>query len=122
MKRSSINLSNEDYKKIQAQAEKKSIALADYIRHLIQLGLKVEEAAEHHSNGHSNHSASLDPQKKLLTWELESRYLIRYLIQNGFERSRSERNAFLKEAKQKATSRVEAWLNAQNKAPHSEDH
>ena len=116
MKRSSINISEDDYKKIQAQAEKKSIALADYIRHLIQLGLKVEEAAEHHASGHSNYSASLEPQKKLLTWELESRYLIRYLIQNGFERSLDERNAFLKEAKQKAISRVEALLKAQDNA------
>jgi hypothetical protein len=96
--------------------------VADYIRHLIQLGLKVEEAAENHSNGHSKQSAALDPQKKLLTWELESRYLIRYLIQNGFERSLDERNAFLKEAKQKATARVEAWLNGQNNTPHLEEH
>ena len=122
MKRSSINISNDDYKKIQAQAKKKSLVPADYIRHLIQLGLKVEEAAENHSTGHSKQSASLDPQKKLLTWELESRYLIRYLIQNGFERSLDERNAFLKEAQQKASSRIEAWLNAQNDASHSEDH
>ena len=71
MKQSSINISNDDYKKIQAQAEKKLIALAEYIRHLIQLGLKVEEAAEHHSSGHSNDSASKDEQGKLLSVGIE---------------------------------------------------
>jgi hypothetical protein len=117
MQRTSIGLPDDDYKKIQALAEEKSIPVADYIRHLIHLGLKVEEAAKNHSQGHSEDSASPDPQKKLLTWGLESRYLLRYLIQNGFQHSIEQRNAILTEAAEKAASRVEAWLNAENNDP-----
>lgn len=123
MQRTSIGIPDDDYKKIQAQAAKKSLPVADYIRHLILLGLKVEEAAENHSQGHSEEAASLDrSQKKLLTWGLESRYLIRYFIQNGFEQSLEQRNAFLMEAKKKAEWRVEDWLNAENNASDLEDH
>lgn len=121
MQRTSIGLPDDDYKKIQAQADKKSLGVADYLRHLILLGLKVEEAAENHSHGHSENSVSLDPQKKLLTWGLESRYLIRYLIQNGFQHSIEQRNACIIEAQEKAALRVEAWLNSENGIPDSEE-
>lgn len=43
----------------------------------------------------------------LLTWELELRYLVRYLIQNGFQHSLEQRNAFLTEAKKKAALQIE---------------
>ena len=43
MKRTSIRIPDDDYKKIQAQAEKKSLLLADYLRYLIQLGLKSKK-------------------------------------------------------------------------------
>lgn len=123
MQRTSIGIPEDDYKKIQAQAAQKSIPVADYLRHLIQLGLKVEEAAENHSQGHSEEATSLDwSQEKLLTWGLELRYLLRYLIQNGFQHSIEQRNAFLTEAKEKAVLRIETWLNAENNVPDSEDH
>lgn len=121
MQRTSIGIPDDDYKKIQAQAAKKSLSVAEYMRHLILLGLKVEDAAENHSHDPSEDFASPGLQKKLLTWGLESRYLIRYLIQNGFQHSLEKRNAFLMEAKEKAALRVQAWLNPEMKLPDMEN-
>ncbi|MBS0351687.1 MAG: hypothetical protein JSR33_10985, partial [Proteobacteria bacterium] len=48
--------------------------------------------------------------QKLLTWALESRYLIRYLIMRSFQESVEQRNAFTVEAKQKASDRVDQFI------------
>lgn len=129
MQRTSIGIPDDDYQKILAQAAQKSLAVADYLRHLILLGLKVEAAAENHSSdSETENAASLDRaqqnqknHKKLLCWGLESRYLIRYLIQNGYQQSLEQRNTFLAAAKQKAELQVDAWLKAEDSAPDVED-
>lgn len=52
-------------------------------------------------------NASQQIWKTLLTWELESRYLIRYLIKHGFYEAIEQRKSFLKEAKEKAALHIE---------------
>lgn len=114
MYRTSISIKDVDFKKIKAHAEKKSLITADYIRTLINIGLKVEEATQTRLEPQEP-SALKDNEdsaawKNLLTWELESRYLIRYLIKNGFQETIEQRNAFLREAKEKANAKVEQLL------------
>ncbi len=114
MYRTSIGIKDADFSTIKAYAAKKSFLLADYIRHLITIGLKVETAAENQFQGTS--PSNLDPLnpdpffKNRMICELESRYLIRYLIKHGFQESMEQRAAFLKEAKQKASVTVEQLL------------
>lgn len=121
MYRTSIGIKDADFKKIKANSEKKSVMMADYIRTLIQIGLKVEEASE--LNMRDQSSPLDDPEthwKTLLTWQMESRYLMRYLIKNGFQEPIEQRNAFLKEAKEKAALRIQGLLDHQENTNHSE--
>ena len=74
------------------------------------MGLRVEQAM---SEAHQPTAAAMNLNtaecilKTLLTWELESRYLMRYLIKNDHSESSQQRNAFLKEAKEKAALRID---------------
>ena len=98
MYRTSIGIKDVDFSTIKTYAAKKSFLLADYIRHLITIGLKV--AAENQLQGTS--SSTMDPLnpdpflKSRMICELESRYLIRYLMKHGFQESMEAEGCFFK--------------------------
>lgn len=114
MYRTSIGIKDDDFKKIKEIADKKSLDISEYIRTLIRIGLKVEIAAETSpvvQPGQTNHHSETETQlKTLLTWGLESRYLIRYLIKTNLQETIEQRKLFLKEAKEKAALRIEELL------------
>ncbi len=113
MKRTSIRIPDDDYKKIQAQAEKKSLLPADYLRYLIQLGLKVEEAAE---KNHGERSPFLNIEEHILLWQTqlswqhETCLLVTHLIDILTQASMKDRDALMKDAKEKARAQVHALL------------
>lgn len=118
MHRTSIGIKDADFKKIQANAEKKSLNTADYIRMLVNIGLKVEEAAEKSLPDRSTPSDY--PQdtealwKSLLACGLETRFLIRHLIKQGFPETIEQRQLFLDDTKETALIKAEELLNNLN--------
>ena len=118
MHRTSIGIKDADFKKIQVNAEKKSLNTADYIRMLINIGLRVEEAAEKSLTDRSTQTDhASDPEarwKSLLACGLETRFLIRYLIKNGFQQAIEQRKLFLNEVKEKAALKAKELLDNLN--------
>jgi hypothetical protein len=118
MHRTSIGIKDADFKKIQANAEKKSLNTADYIRMLVSIGLKVEEAAEKSlADQPTQADHTNDPEtlwKSLLACGLETRFLIRHLIKQGFPETIEQRQLFLDDTKETALIKAEELLNNLN--------
>ncbi len=114
MHRTSIGIKDADFKKIQANAEKKSLNTADYIRLLVNIGLKVEEAAEKSlADRPTPTDYSQDTEalwKSLLACGLETRFLIRHLIKQGFPETIEQRQLFLDDTKETALIKAEELL------------
>lgn len=110
MPRLTISLTDEQFNKIKILAKNKSMSLSYYGSSLLDIGLRVEQAVletQKHPTTPIDLNTSECIWKTLLTWELESRYLMRYLIKNGHYESTEQRNAFLREAKEKAAIRID---------------
>lgn len=112
MRRITISLLEEDLKYIEKCAQKKSLSAAEYIRTLTKLGLTVEQ-----NSGMIdilNSALELEQQKlfwkTLLTWELEIRYLVRHLVEEGIQKNSGQQNGLLETAKIKAQERVAELL------------
>jgi hypothetical protein len=118
MHRTSIGIKDADFKKIQANAEKKSLNTADYIRLLVNIGLKVEEAAEKSLADRptpADHPQDTEALwKSLLACGLETRFLIRHLIKQGFPETIEQRQLFLDDTKETALIKAEELLNNLN--------
>jgi hypothetical protein len=89
MTRLSISFYIDVSNKLHENAAHKQISIAHYVRDLVDIGLRVEEAAAQKKYGDNNHRSEVDELgdlKKLwendLSWLLESLYLIRYLIRH----------------------------------------
>jgi hypothetical protein len=118
MARLTITLADTQLEKIKTLAEQGSMTLSHCSTHLIDLGLRVEDASRQPKAladdvlASSPHIPPPNKQwQKLLTWTLESRYLIRYLIMYSLQQSVEQRQAFVVEAKQKASTRIEKFIN-----------
>ena len=117
MARLTITLAETQLEKIKTLAEQKSMTLSHCSPHLIDIGLRVEDASRQpraladDTLASSSHTPLPNKQwQKLLTWTLESRYLIRYLIMHSLQQSVEQRQAFVVEAKQKASTRIEKFI------------
>ncbi len=117
MHRINVTFSNEIFEKVKLASEKKQISYGQYVRDLVEIGLKVEEAAAQSNNQNnlkSNEIESLGELKILwknnLSWLLETRYLIRYLIENSSTENREKQIEILDKAKEKALSFVQGLL------------
>lgn len=109
MPRLTINLTDEQFNKIKTYAENKSMSLSHYSRTLLNIGLRVEQAVNEAQPSQANImglNISEYPWKTLLTWALESRYLMRYLVAECHYETGEQRKYFLKEAKEKAGLRI----------------
>ena len=109
MPRLTISLTDEQLKKIKSLSENKSMSLSYCGSTLLDIGLRVEQAVtetQKHPTAPIDLNTSEDILGKLLTWELESIYLMRYLIKSGQYESLEQRNAFLKDAKAKAALHI----------------
>ncbi len=82
---------------------------------LVNIGLKVEEAAEKSlADRPTQADNASDPEalwKNLLACGLETRFLIRHLIKQGFPETIEQRQLFLDDTKEKALIKAEELLN-----------
>lgn len=106
MHRVTVNFPEVEFEKVSIMADKKDLSLSEYLRNLIQIGMVVEEAADSPRNQEMNSATQKILWKKLLEWQLETRYLARHLTDVLTPANADQRSHFLKEAAQKAEERV----------------
>jgi hypothetical protein len=88
MKRINVGFYNDTLEKIQVRMEKNALkSQADCIRELVELGLKIEEAAEKNAGKETGEDMLLTLLGKIdmymqinLKWDLETRLLTRYIV------------------------------------------
>jgi len=117
MRRITVNFSDSYFNHLQESARDKGISLAHYARGLIDFGRQVEEATAQSTalDGAKNKAVpKLDETKELwknsLLCVLESRYLLRYLVDNLTHLPSEKRDVVLNVVKEKAQSLVTEWI------------
>lgn len=114
MERITIGFYPEIYEKLEERAKQKNLKVSQYVRQLVDLGLRIEEMSEQKSDNNT----STDPiekalafQQKLLQKEFlsshETLYLVRYLLANSPEKNSGDHSKMLEAAKMKAQSLLE---------------
>jgi hypothetical protein len=123
MRRITINFPQAAFEQLQKNAIKKEVSLAYYLRELVEIGRQVEEAASLQKEAaEQKNNADFLPEsdahlwKHDLLWTLESRYLLRYLVDNMSDQSAEKREAVLGTAKEKAQVLVEELLSGKPKS------
>lgn len=116
MKRLSITFYDETHDKLETNAKTKHLSLAEYVRQLVETGLKVE-ALSNESKAEENPMMDLlntlraEQQawaKKIIPTLHESLYLNRFVVANLNEGHQKESQQFLRDAKMKAQGISEA--------------
>lgn len=120
MYRLTINLSDVDFEKIQNNATNKSLSLSEYGRKLIAFGLKAEQAmAAKGVNdiplltsplGINKPELSKKILKNLLAWQLESRFLIRSIVEQDYNDAKVQSTDLLTQAKKIARQQINEML------------
>lgn len=114
MKRITISIPPEDLEKTERLAQQKGLILSECLRMLIRIGLTIEEAAAEKNQSERPTFLTTDEQillwKTQLTWQQETRLLVRHLVDTLTQASLTDRNVLLNDAQQKAESRIEALL------------
>lgn len=95
------------FEKIKIRMEKKGCkTLAQCTRELTELGMRVEEAADSQEEKNDENDTTLaliNLLKTNLTWSLETRFLMRFLLENWNNIESVQPNDFMEKAKQRAT-------------------
>ena len=118
MKRLCVRLDEKTTNKIQDRANEKALSLSEYIRRLVELGLRIEEMSEKKSDAddQSNEAFSdLGSSKilweKELAWTLEMRFILRLLVDKlVFGKTEFDHN-LMQESKIRAEHFVAGLLN-----------
>jgi hypothetical protein len=102
---------------LQANAAKQGVSIARYARDLMDMGLQVEEAtAQQRAPNAEKDNAALNEDEVKAWWKnsllcaLESRYLIRYLVDNLTHQPDEKREAVLAAVKEKAQNLVSTLI------------
>ena len=114
MRRITFRLSQSDFEKVEQLAQQKALDIAEIIRMLVHIGLTVEEAAADNADkdgGPMNWQEQQFLWKTILTWGLESRYLLRHLVDNLIQGHTNNRAALMEESKQQAEAYVSKLFN-----------
>lgn len=112
MPRITLSLPTEDLEYLKKYSQQKALSASKYARMLIKLGITVEK------NGGlmDSHPHTLYDErqrflwKTLLSWGLETRYLVRHLVEEKAQKNPEQQNELLETAKIKAQERVEELL------------
>lgn len=120
MYRLTINLSDVDFEKIQKNAKNKSLSLSEYGRKLIDFGLQAEQvmaAKGMNDTPLSTSSLSInEPElskkilKNLLAWQLESRFLIRSIVEQDYNDVKVQSTDLLTQAKKIARQQINVMM------------
>jgi len=118
MKRINVSFYPETYEKLEKRMEKNnSKSIASSIRELVDLGLKIEEAAAN-SNQKNNESDFLESFKTLLKnnliWSMETRLLARHLVEKNTSFA-SDNTNILELCKERAANYVMGMLGEEAK-------
>lgn len=113
MKRINVSFDEETFEVLSKRAEKNGgRPIAHEIRELVDLGLKVEAAAQ--KNGDNTVDDILEKlvemMKNNLTWALETRLLARYLVERLPNSEQGNHIEILEKYKEKANHYVEGML------------
>lgn len=112
MPRITLTLPDEDLKYIEKYAQQKALSASEYTRMLIRLGITTEK----NSGLPDFKKPPLDLEnqhflwKILLTWELETRYLVRHLVEEKIQNNFGQPAELLEMAKIKAQEKVKELL------------
>ncbi len=113
MRRIAISLPTVDLEEIEKFSQQKALSVSEYARMLIRTGLLTEKNMATHT-GYNNPPLNQDQLsllwKTLLSWELETRFLVRHIVEEWIQKNSPEHRALLKTAKAKAQERVEELL------------
>ena len=115
MKRTNVTLYDEVYENLEARAHKNgSKSISQQIRELIDLGLKVEAAAQQNGELGSDveQEKILGMLKNNMIWALETRLLARYIVEKLPDADKQNHIEILEKYKEKANHYVEGMLNA----------
>ncbi len=113
MKRINVTLFDETYEKLEVRMKnngEKSIAHS--IRELVDLGLKIEAAAEknNENTGENDFEKLLEMLKRNLNWALETRLLTRHLVENLPGSSKEKQIDILNKYKESANQYIKGFL------------
>ena len=112
MHRITITFPENDFVQLQNIATKQWISLAQYIRDLVDIGYQVEAAITPQVSNDVNNNTVLHLGDAKELWKtsllcvLESRYLIRYLVDNLTNQTAEEREVVINAVKEKSQSLV----------------
>lgn len=113
MERINISFSEEVYEKLEARQQRKNQkSLAEGVRELVDLGLRIEEAAEKDSNNEDENDTKMlrEMLKNNLIWSMETRLLTRFLVENFSDNDKDKVLEILDKYKEKATDHVKGLL------------
>lgn len=121
MRRTTITFDDEIYQKIEGRMKKNEIpSVAECIRELIDLALRIEEAAAK-SKGKEDEMDPLQAIQTLknllknnLAWSLETRLLTRFLVESQDDISQSKKAEILEKYKESASNFVNGLMNEEN--------
>jgi hypothetical protein len=113
MGRVTISFDKKTEDNLRKNAATKEMGLAEYLRKLIMLGLKIEAASEKESE-EKNEEFSYEELKKLwtnsLAWTLENRLLTRLLMKEVSKKSEAELLATVNSLKEKSETFVAGFV------------
>ncbi len=117
MNRINVSFYDETYEKLEERRKvNEGKSIAHCIRELVDLGFKVEESAKKNTEDHGKNDVVTmltDLKKQMknnLSWLLETRLLVRYIVENFPESEKAENVEILKKYKEKAVTHVEKML------------
>ena len=113
MEKITIKLDDTLFKKMQGRIEKKGCeTMSQCARELIDLGLRIEEAAASQGDkeGEAIHPLLLEMLKNSMIWSLETRLLVRFLVEKKSDNDAGEMTDFMKKAKERAIIFVDEFL------------
>ena len=114
MKRINVTFFDETFEKLEERMKKNGDkSIANGIRELVDLGMKLEAAADKFdgkSNGKDDLAALIDMLKNNLIWSLETRLLTRHLVEKIPSTEEGSDTNILEKCKERASNYVMGML------------
>jgi hypothetical protein len=113
MKRTTVTFYDEIYQNLESRAQEKGLqSIAQCVRELVDLGMKIEKAAfksNEKEEGMDVLQAILELKNLLknnLNWSLETRLLTRFLVENHPDSNKEKKVEILEKYKESANNHV----------------